>query len=231
VINCLIIDDEPLALDLLESYISKIGFLNLVARSNEPLLTLPCLDEQPIDLLLIDIQMPDISGIEFFRTLRKKPEVIFTTAFPNYALEGFELNAVDYLLKPIGFERFVSAVNRAKDYIDGRANRSVTGREYFFINAAHKIHKVFYNDILYLEGLKDYTKIHLSGMTSPLLILQNLKYFEESLPRTDFVRVHRSYIVPIGKLDTITRRSVSIGASSIPVSDNYRDKLFSLIVH
>ena len=230
--NCLIIDDEPLALDILESYISKISFLNLVARCNEPLLALPYLDQSNIDLLYLDIQMPDISATDFFRTLNIKPEVIFTTAHTEYALQGFELNAIDYLLKPVSFERFVTAVNRAKDYVDYKTNKVTGNKEYFFINASHKIHKVFYNDIVYLEGLKDYTKVHLESTPNhPLLILQSLKYFEDTLPKNEFVRVHRSYIVPIGKLNTITKRSVAIGTNNIPVSDNYREKLFSMIEH
>ena len=228
-INCLVIDDEPLGLDILNAYISKISFLNLVAKFNEPLLALPYLDEHSIDLLFLDIQMPDITGTDFYKTLKKKPEAIFTTAHTEYALQGFELNAIDYLLKPISFERFVKAVNRAKDYIEFKSNKSTGNKDYFFINAAHKIHKIFYRDILYMEGLKDYTKIHLAGTQNPLLILQNLKYFEDSLPKNDFIRVHRSYIVSINKLNTITRKLVTIGASSMPVSDNYRDGLFSLL--
>jgi len=228
-INCLIIDDEPLAIDLLESYISKVSTLNLVAKCSEPLASLDHFDKHQIDLLFIDIQMPDISGIDFFKTLHRKPEVIFTTAFAEYALTGFELNAIDYLLKPFSFERFVSAVNRAKDFIDYKNNKTSNSRDYFFINAAHKIHKIFYNDILYLEGLKDYTKLHLAGSTAPLLILQNLKYFEDFLPKNEFVRIHRSYIVPIGKLSILTKKTVTIEHNTIPVGDNYRDRFFSII--
>jgi len=228
-INCLIIDDEPLAIDLLESYISKVSTLNLVAKCSEPLASLDHFDKHQIDLLFIDIQMPDISGIDFFKTLHKKPEVIFTTAFAEYALTGFELNAIDYLLKPFSFERFVSAVNRAKDFIDYKNNKTSNSRDYFFINAAHKIHKIFYNDILHLEGLKDYTKLHLAGATAPLLILQNLKYFEDFLPKNEFVRIHRSYIVPSGKLNILTKKTVTIEHNTIPVGDNYRDKFFSII--
>lgn len=225
----MIIDDEPLALDLLESYIGKISFLNLAAKCNEPLSALHHFNNQQIDLLFIDIQMPDINGINFFRSLPTKPEVIFTTAHPEYALEGFNLNAIDYLLKPISFERFVFAVNKAKDYFELKNSKQSSSKEYFFINASHKIHKLFYKDILYLEGLKDYTKIHLSTSPNPLLILQNLKFFEDSLPKTEFVRVHRSYIVAMDKLNTVTKKIVAIGSRDIPVSDNYRDKLFSLI--
>jgi two-component system, LytTR family, response regulator len=227
--NCLVIDDEPLALDLMETFISKIPFLNLVAKCNEPLLALPHLNQNNIDLLFLDIQMPDISGIEFFKTLSHKPEVIFTTAFSEYAIEGFELDAVDYLLKPISFERFVMAVNRAKDYIDFKNNKTTGNKEYFFINASHKIHKIFYKDILYLEGLKDYTKIYLAGVQNPFLILQNMKYFEDFLPKNEFVRIHRSYMVAIDKLNTVTKKAVTIGNHTVPVSDHYRDRLFAVI--
>ncbi|MEI6946880.1 LytTR family DNA-binding domain-containing protein [Paraflavisolibacter sp. H34] len=228
-INCLIIDDEPLALEVLETYIRKVPFLKLVAQCNEPLQALHYFDEHDIDLLFLDIHMPDISGIEFFKALPKKPEVIFTTAFSEYALAGFELNAIDYLLKPISFERFMTAVNRAKEYIEFKGSKTSSNKEYFFINAAHKIHKILYNDILYLEGLKDYTKIFLANTTNPLLILQNLKYFEDFLPGNEFVRIHRSYIVPVSKLNTITKKEVTIGGHAMPVSDNYRDRLFALI--
>lgn len=226
--NCMIIDDEPLALDLLESYIGKISFLNLAVKCNEPLSALQHFKNYKIDLLFIDIQMPDINGINFYRSLPTKPEVIFTTAHPEFALEGFNLNAIDYLLKPISFERFVFAVNKAKDFFELKNNKS-NSKDYFFINASHKIHKIFYQDILYLEGLKDYTKIHLSNSPNPLLILQNLKYFEDALPKGEFVRVHRSYIVALNKLNTITKKIVAIGPRDIPVSDNYREKLFSMI--
>lgn len=228
-INCIIIDDEPLALDLLESYISKISFLNLISKSNEPLAALHSLNTQDIDLLFIDIQMPDITGIDFFKALAKKPEVIFTTAFSEYALEGFNLSAIDYLLKPISFERFVFAANRAKDFCDFKNNKQNHARDHFFISASHKIHKIFYKDVLYLEGLKDYTKIHLAGIQHPLLVLQNLKFFEDSLPKEEFLRVHRSYIVSLNKLNTITKKVVAIGNRDIPVSDNYRERLFSII--
>jgi two-component system, LytTR family, response regulator len=229
-INCLIIDDEPLALDLLESYIKKISSLNLVDKCSESLVAMQYFDKHQVDLLFIDIQMPDLSGVDFIRALQNKPEVIFTTAFAEYALAGFELNAVDYLLKPFSFERFIASVNRAKDIIEYKSNKAGNGKDYFFIGAAHKIHKVFYRDILFLEGLKDYTKIHLLGKP-PLLILQNLKYFEVFLPKKDFIRIHRSYIVSIQKLTTITKKIVTIENSTLPVGDNYRDRFFSIIQH
>ena len=229
-INCLIIDDEPLALDLLEDYLNKIPFVKLVAKCNEPLLALPYFNSADVDLLFLDIKMPDISGIEFFKSLNKKPEVIFTSAYSEYALTGFELHAIDYLLKPISFERFITSVNRAKDYVDYKNNKTAnTNKEYFFINVSHKIHKIFYSDIQYLEGFKDYTKIYLTNQQHPLLVLQNLKHFEDSLPKDEFIRIHRSYIIAMSKLSTVTRKSVTIGNVSMPVSDNYRERLFSLM--
>lgn len=228
-INCLIIDDEPLAVDILASYIQKVSFLKLEASCNDPLQALDYLNSNQVDLLFLDVHMPGINGLDFFRTLHKKPEVIFTTAYSKYAFEGFELKAIDYLLKPISLERFITSVNRAKDYIDHKNNVVLAEKDYFFINASYKIHKVFYCDIIYLEGLKDYTKIYLEGNPNPLLILQNLKYFEDFLPKEDFVRIHRSFMIPVRKLNTITRKLVTIGNFSMPVSDNYRDRLFSII--
>lgn len=225
-INCIVIDDEPLALELLAAYINKTPYLNLAAKCSEPLTALPYLNNQQIDLLFLDINMPDINGLSFFKSLAQKPQVIFTTAYSEYALEGFELNAADYLLKPISFERFITAANRVKEVVEIKNGKS---KDFFFINAAHKIHKIVYSDILYLEGLKDYTKIYLAGQANPMLVLQNVKYFEDFLPKGDFVRIHRSYIVSISKLNTITKKAVTIDKNTMPVSDNYRDKLFAVI--
>ena len=228
-INCLLIDDEPLALAVLEDFIKRIPFLHLVGKYEEPLLAYHTFQTERIDLIFLDIKMPDISGIEFFKSLPYKPEVVFTTAYSEFALDGFELKAIDYLLKPVSFEKFVTACNRVKDYLETK-NYQPRSRDYFFINVAYKLHKIFYNDILYLEGLKDYTKIYLSSCSAPLLVLHSLKYFEELLPDPEFIRIHRSYIVPIRMLNTISRKSVTIGKKTLPVSDNYRDKLLSAIV-
>lgn len=228
-INCLVIDDEPLALDLLENFISKVPYLKLAGRFEEPLMALPLIEEGNVDLLFLDIKMPDITGIEFFKSLHHKPEVIFTSAYTEFAIDGFDLNAVDYLVKPISFELFVRALNRVKDYLEFKSNKSIKNRDYFFINASHKVHKIFYNDIVYLEGFKDYTKIFLSGSSSPLVVLHNLKHFEDLLQENEFIRIHRSYIIPIRVITTISRKAVTIGNISLPVSDNYRDRLFSII--
>jgi len=232
VINCLIIDDEPLALQLLEDYVKKTPYLKLAGKFEEPLKAMGVLESQQIDLLFLDIKMPDVSGIEFFKSLKSlshQPEVIFTTAYSEFAIDGFELKAMDYLLKPVSFEKFITACNRVKEYIELKSSKESGGREYFFINVSHKLHKIFYDDILYLEGYKDYTKFYLGSATSPLLILHNLKYFEDILDQQEFIRIHRSYIVSIRKVNTISRKSVTLHTKTLPVSDNYRGNFFSVI--
>jgi two-component system, LytTR family, response regulator len=227
-LNCLIIDDEPLALQLLEDFINKTPYLKLAGKFEEPLLALPVLETEKIDLLFLDIRMPDISGIDFYRSLVKKPQVIFTTAYSEFAIDGFELKAMDYLMKPISFEKFITACNRVKNFIEIK-NQKDKAKEFFFINVSHKLHKIFYDDILYLEGYKDYTKVHLISSPNPLLILHNLKYFEDLLDKNEFIRIHRSYIVSLRKINTASRKSVTINNNSLPVSDNYRDSFFLLI--
>ena len=230
-INCLLIDDEPLSLQLLEDFVKKVPYLRLVGKFEEPLQALSLIENQQVDLLFLDIKMPDISGIEFFKSLTVRPEVILVTAYSEFAIHGFEMKAIDYLLKPVSFEKFVTGCNRVKELLDFRANKDAKHRDYIFINVAHKLHKIFFDDILYLEGYKDYTKLYLGSSSSPLLILHNLKYFEDLLDPADFARIHRSYIVSIRKVNTISRKSVTIQSNSLPVSDNYRDKFFSLIEH
>lgn len=228
-INCALIDDEPLALQLLEDFVNKTPYLKLAGKFEEPMQALSLLESRQIDLLFLDIKMPDISGIDFFKSLSYKPEVIFTTAYSEFAIDGFELKAMDYLLKPVAFEKFLAACNRVKEYLELKNQRPAPTQDYFFINAAHKLHKIFYDDILYLEGLKDYTKIHLASVASPLVILHNLKYFEDLLDATAFIRIHRSYIISLRKLATVSRKSVTIQSRELPVSDNYRDSFFSIV--
>lgn len=225
----MLIDDEPLALKVLENFLEKMSYMNLIGKYESPLKALPVIESGNVDLLFLDINMPDISGVDFFKSLSNKPEVIFTTAYSNYAIDGFELNALNYLLKPVSFEKFITACDRAKEFIENKRNRPVRRKDYFFINAAHRLHKIFYNDILYIEGLKDYSKIHLKNEQSPLLVLYNLKYFESVMKENEFIRVHRSFIVPLRMLNTISRKSVTIGTKNIPVSDNYRENLYSVI--
>ena len=227
-LNCLLIDDEPLALQILGDFVNKTPYLKLVGKFEDPLQSLSLFESQKIDLLFLDIKMPDISGIDFYKSLVNKPEVIFTKAYSEYAIDGFEQKAMDYLVKPISFEKFITACNRVKDFIEIK-NQKDKGKEFFFINVSHKMHKIFYDDILYLEGYKDYTKVHLISLSNPLLILHNLKYFEDLLDKKQFIRIHRSYMVSLLKINTASRKSVTINNNSLPVSDNYRDSFFSLI--
>jgi two-component system, LytTR family, response regulator len=229
-LNCLVIDDEPWALDLLEDFIKKVPYLNLVARCEGPVTALPYIENNEIDLVFLDIKMPDISGIGFLKSLTRRPEVIFVTAYHEFAVEGYELDAIDYLLKPVPFDRFMAAVGKAYEYICLRNNKGLSRKDDFlFIKTAHKIQKIFYSDILYLEGLKDYTKIHLADSKKPFITLQSLKYFETRLPQQEFIRIHRSYIVSLRKVDTVSRKAVLLGETELPCSENYRALLYAII--
>ncbi|WEK35451.1 MAG: LytTR family DNA-binding domain-containing protein [Candidatus Pseudobacter hemicellulosilyticus] len=229
-LNCLIIDDEPWALDLLEDFIQKIPYLRLAGRCEGPVAALPYFEKEEIDLIFLDIRMPDLSGIQFLKTLSKKPSVIFVTAYNEFAVEGYELDAIDYLLKPVPFDRFVAAVSRAQEYIGYRKNRnSQRNDDFLFIKTSHKIQKIFYNDIVYLEGLKDYTRIHLAESRKPVVTLQSLKYFESRLPSENFIRIHRSYIVSLRKVDTVARKTVFLGETELPCSEHYRNILYGII--
>ncbi|MBO9565466.1 MAG: response regulator transcription factor [Niastella sp.] len=229
-LNCLIIDDEPWALDLMEDFIRKVPYLKLIARCEGPVAALPYFEKEEIDLVFLDIKMPDLSGIEFLKILPKKPAVIFVTAYHEFAVEGYELDAIDYLLKPVPFDRFVTAVNKAWEYISYRKNKSPQRKDDFlFIKTAHKIQKIFYNDIVYLEGLKDYTRIHLTDSKKPVVTLQSLKYFESRLPNEDFIRIHRSYIVSLRKVDTVSRKTVFLGDTELPCSEHYKNLLYNII--
>lgn len=236
-INTLIVDDEPLALDVLETYIEKIADLKLVKRCTNALEALEVLQKEPIDLIFLDIQMPQITGIDFLKSLADPPLVIFTTAYPNYALEGFELDALDYLLKPISFDRFLKAVNRGVDQIKlQRASLSQgqtpeEGEDYFFVKADKKLVKVNYADILYIEGLKDYVIIRLEQ--SRVITLQTMKSLEDKLPQQKFKRIHRSFIVNIDKIHAIIGNMVEViekgQPKHLPIGKNYRDELQELI--
>jgi DNA-binding LytR/AlgR family response regulator len=230
-IRCLIVDDEALALDLLEDNIRNISFLELAGRCRNGFEAMDILQKEKIDLLFLDIQMPDISGIQLLKTLHEKPLVIFTTAYEKYALEGFELDVVDYLLKPFSFERFLKAVNKAQDYLrfrEGSAKEQVSReQEYIFVKSEYKLVKIDLKDILYIEGLKDYIKIFTGE--KPVITLHSMKAIEEKLPPADFFRVHRSYIINIRKIKYVQRNFVSVGDKEIPIGENYRDAFFKLL--
>jgi DNA-binding LytR/AlgR family response regulator len=236
-IRCLAIDDEMLALDLLEDNIQKVPFLELVQKCSGAMEAMEIMRNKPIDLLFLDIQMPDISGIQMLRSLQNRPLVIFTTAFSKYATEGFDLDVIDYLLKPYSFERFLKAVNKVQEFMDmrGRAAYQANAKEivaspnFLFVKADYKLYKINLEDILYIEGLKDYVKIYTGD--KPIVTQMSMKGLEEKLPAHDFIRIHRSFIVAFSKIDFIQKHMLTIGKKEIPISDHYRDELFKIINH
>jgi len=230
-INCIIVDDEPLALDVLETYIDKIPNLNLVQRCNNAIEALKVLQNESVDLIFLDIQMPQLTGIEFLKSLKNPPQVVFTTAFQNYALDGFELNVTDYLLKPISFDRFVTAVNKVVGQMPSESlepEELATGKDFFFVKSDKKLVKVKYEDINYIEGLKDYVIIRMTNNTR-IVTLQTMKSLEAKLPSNLFKRIHRSYIVALDKIAAVIGNMVEIDKKHIPIGKNYRDELLKIV--
>ncbi len=221
-LNCLVVDDEPLARSLLSDYINKVPHLHLVGVAENALNAMKILREQPIDLVFLDIQMPELTGINMLKALKLKPMVIFTTAYSEYALESYELDAVDYLLKPITFERFLKATEKVSQRTHtaevsvGPASRDT----FVFIKDGTKLVKVLFKDILYVEGLKDYVTIH--TINQKIVSLQRLKTLESQLPETQFLRIHNSYIISLSAIHSIHKNEVQIGSARLPVSDSYK---------
>jgi len=234
-IRCLVVDDEPLALHILEDYISKIPFLQLVKATTNPIEALTLVQTGDIDLTFLDVQMPELTGIQFLKIANGKAKVILTTAYPQYALEGYELDVVDYLLKPIAFDRFFKSVQKAQTIIQPVAKTIQTelvqqddfSTDFIFVKTEHKIQKVYLHDILFIEGLKDYISIFTPA--ERIITLQGMKKMEDALPERHFVRVHKSYIVALNKIDSIERSRIQIGDKIIPVGDTYRDEFFRII--
>lgn len=231
-IRAIIVDDEPLALDVLETYIAQLPELELVARCENALEAREVLKEHDVDLLFLDINMPQLTGIDFLKTLSVKPNFIFTTAHPYYAVEGFELNAIDYLMKPIPLERFMKAVNKVIDMQVGETSAPEKKKENFiFVKADKKLIKVNFDDILYIEGLKDYVIIR--QKEGRVITLHTMKSLEAKLPDHIFKRIHRSYIVNIGAIDAIVGNMIELKEKSqvkhIPIGKNYREELLKVI--
>lgn len=227
-ITCIAIDDEPLALGLMVSYINKTPFLELNGEFDNPIDAMEFLHENPVQLIFLDIQMPDFTGVEFARTLNEDCKVIFTTAYDKYALEGFQLHALDYLLKPISFEVFLNAAKYAKQHFDILKTVSPNSpiemdEKFLFIKADYQIQRVEYNDILYIEGLKDYVKLYTESASKPFVFHATMKSLEEKLPIDLFMRIHRSYIVSLNKIKIIERDRILFGQVRIPISKQYKD--------
>jgi DNA-binding LytR/AlgR family response regulator len=238
-IRCLIVDDEPLALQILEDYLSKIPFLQLVKATTNPIEALTLVQTGNVDLVFLDVQMPELTGIQFLRISNGKAKVILTTAYPQYALEGYELDVIDYLLKPIAFDRFFKSVQKAQAVLQPQmaSVKPIQAdpvhpqqdflSDFIFVKTEHKIQKVYLNDILFIEGLKDYISIFTSA--ERIITLQNMKKMEDALPPKHFIRVHKSYIVSINKIDSIERSRICIRDKIIPVGDTYREEFFKII--
>lgn len=222
--TCAIIDDEPLAVSLLESYVKRTPFLTLQGCYGSALEALSTLNEHPVDLLFLDIQMPELSGMEMSRMLPEETRIIFTTAFEQYALDSYKVNALDYLLKPISYADFLTSANKALRWYD-LSHRQEETRESIFIKSEYRLIQVELKRILYIEGLKDYVKIYIEGESKPILSLMSMKNLEEMLPTDRFVRVHRSFIVQPEKIKVIERGRIVFGNEYIPVSDNYKQRL------
>ncbi|MBO9199612.1 MULTISPECIES: LytR/AlgR family response regulator transcription factor [Niastella] len=220
-LKCIAIDDEPLALELLQEYISRFPQLKLVHTFDDAISAVELLRNTRVDLLFIDINMPDITGIDLVRSLHEKPIVIFTTAHKQFAIEGFELDAVDYLLKPINFDRFTRAVNKAIDYFKYKSTPAQEENDSLFVHSEYKLVKIPLNEIEYIESLEDYIKIHITG-TKPVLTLLSMKKVLEKLPADKFQRIHRSYIVAVSRVKSIQNRKVQLSTGvELPISDSY----------
>lgn len=224
-LRCIIVEDEPLARNLITDYVSKVPYLELVEACSNPMRAMEVLKENQVDLMFLDIQMPEITGLTLLKVLQQKPLVILTTAYSQYALESYDLDVVDYLLKPITFDRFLKAVEKANQRHNKKdhavpVTASSSPPDFVFIKDGSKMIKVRYNDILYIEGLKDYVTIHTS--TQKIVSLQRLKTLEEELPRARFVRIHNSYIVNLSAIDVIHKNDVQIGQAHLPISDSYK---------
>lgn len=230
-IRTLIVDDEPLALQVLESYISQLPELELIAQCGNAIEANNILNNEEIDLICLDIKMPQISGIDFLKSLKNPPLIIFTTAFSNYALESYSLDVVDYLLKPISFDRFMKAINKVTERINSKKPVSATDDDYFYVKADKKLIRIKYDDIIYIEGLKDYVIIRVDD--SRIVTLQTMKSLTDKLPSDRFLRVHRSYLVNVDRINSIMGNLIEVFEKGktkfIPIGKNYKDELMITI--
>lgn len=230
-IKCLIVDDEPLAIRVVENYVKKTPYLELVASCESALNAMKVLQDTEIELIFLDIQMPDLNGLDFSKTLKKEIKTIFTTAFPEYAIEGYKVNASGYLLKPFSYPEFLEVVDRVKKNLEQEQIKPNSDKQLssFFVKSGYQTVRIEPEKILYFEGLKDYVKIFIKGHPSPVVTLMNMKSINDFLPEDQFVRIHRSYVVNIKQIDVIEKGSVKIDGKTIPVSEGYRDSFQAII--
>lgn len=229
-LNCIIVDDEPLALDLLESYVVRTPFLHLTARCNNAIEVLSVLEREAVDVAFLDIQMPELNGLELSHLISNKTKIVFTTAFEQYAIEGFRADAVDYLLKPFNYAEFLKAATKVQHLIDLEKNQTTSPTpSSIFVKSDYKLVQIELQHIQYIEGLKDYIRIQTDSPEGGILTLMSMKAIEEYLPSDTFIRVHRSYIVNINKIKTIERNRIVFGKVYIPISDSYKEHFMELI--
>ena len=241
-LKCIAVDDEPLALDIIEDYISKVPFLELVKRTENAIEALQMVQAGGVDIVFLDIQMPELTGIQFLKIASGKADYILTTAYSQYALESYDLNVSDYLLKPIAFDRFYKAVEKVHNKTKAAAPVETIQtfmapvaaaapvnavQDFIFVKTEHKIQKIELDDILYIEGLKDYISIFTKN--ERVITLQNMKKMDETLPKGQFIRVHKSYIIALDKIESIERSRIAINDKIIPIGDTYRDEFFKHI--
>ncbi|ELR70178.1 Two-component system response regulator [Fulvivirga imtechensis AK7] len=230
-IRCLIVDDEPLAIEIIESYVNRLDHLELVAKCSNALKAFEILQKEPVDLIFLDIQMPKLTGIDLIKTLKQPPKVILTTAYRDYALEGFELDVVDYLLKPISFERFLKAVSRVSNqHENGAASDSsnINSEDaYIYLKADKKMVKVHLKDILYIESLKDYVRVKTAE--KDVITHQKISYLEEKLPEECFLRIHRSFIVSMKKIETYSASAIEVPGKELPIGRLYKDQVLEIL--
>ena len=229
-LRCIAVDDEPLALELLEDNISKLPYLKLVEKCSNAMEAIRVLQVNQIDLIFLDIQMPGLTGLQFIQSLPERPMIILVTAYEKFALEGFNLAVVDYLVKPVSLERFIKACNKAWDLHQLRTRSTATGKapDYIFVNVDYSMLKISLDDLMWVEGLKDYIKIRLHSSARPVITRMTMKSIEELLPPERFIRIHKSYIVSISFITAVRRSTVMMGSEELPVSPTYQDSLMKL---
>lgn len=224
-IKCIAIDDEPLALELVETFCQEITYLQLDKSFTQISAAQKYLRQFPVDLIFLDIQMPDMNGIEFFRSLKQECMVIFSTAHAQYAVESYDLNAVDYLMKPLQKSRFIQACDKARDFYEYLNNRKSESPNFLYIRSEYALVKIPFTEILYIETLDDYIKIHQLGK-KPILTLMSMKKMMERLPQTEFIRVHRSFIVPLNRIESVRGKSISLGVIDLPIGTSYEKDFY-----
>jgi two-component system, LytTR family, response regulator len=231
-LRCLAIDDEPLALELLEDNIRQLPFLELVGKCGNAMQAMQIMQQLDVDLIFLDIQMPGLTGLQFIQSMKVRPLIILVTAYEKFALDGFNLDVVDYLVKPVALERFIKACNKALDLY--RINHHIPSAKesspgYFFINVDYKMLKVEFDDITWVEGFKDYLKIHLKSAATPVVARMSMKNMEEQLPTSGFIRIHKSYILSKKAITAVRKNSVFMDAMELPVGDSYKEQVNAFV--